>query len=224
MGRKLRTTKALQPTIGLVLVLSLVCAAQNSRVESTEALTNGAVPEAVRRNLETKGYRLTLDDPKPACELWLRKGVPAQAKKDADVSYPQLAESTLVGVVHFPQTAADFRGQQVPAGFYTLRYALIPDDGNHLGVSPNRDFVLLIPAQSDPDPNATFKFQELVAMSAKTAGTRHPSPLSLPPADKALVGTVAKDDQDHWIFSAALKLASGEELPFALIVKGTAQQ
>lgn len=210
--------------IGLVLLLSLVCAAQNSRVESTDALNDGAVPKAVRESLETKGYRLTLDDAKPACELWLRKGVPAQAKKDADVSYPQLAESTLVGIVHFPQAAADFRGQQVPAGFYTLRYALIPDDGNHLGVSPNRDFVLLIPAQSDPDPNATFKFQELVTMSAKSTGTRHPSPLSLPPADKPSVGTVAKDDQDHWIFSAALKLTSGEELPFALIVKGTAQQ
>lgn len=223
MGSKLQSTKGLLPTIGLVL-LSLVCAAQNGRVESTEALNDAAVPEAVRQSLETKGYRLTLDDPKPACELWFRKGVPARAKTDAGVSYPQLAESALVGVVHFPQTAADFRGQQVPAGYYTLRYALIPDDGNHLGVSPNRDFVLLVPAKSDPDPNATFKFQELVAMSAKTAGTRHPSPLSLPPADKPSVGTVTKDDQDHWIFSAALKLASGEELPFALIVKGTAQQ
>ena len=224
MGSKLRNTKALLPTIGLVLLFSLACVAQNSRVESTEALTDSAVSEAVRQSLEAKGYRLTLDDPKPACELWLRKGVPAQTKKEVDVVYPQLAESILVGVVHFPQTAADFRGQQVPVGFYTLRYALIPDDGNHLGVSPNRDFLLLIPAQSDPDPNATFKFQELVTMSAKTARTRHPSPLSLPPADKPSVGTVAKDDQDHWIFSAALTLASGEKLPFALIVKGTAQQ
>jgi len=35
---------------------------------------------------------------------------------------------------------------------------------------------------------------------------------------------LSKDDQDHWIFSAAVKLASGEDLPFSLIVKGTAQQ
>jgi hypothetical protein len=126
--------------------------------------------------------------------------------------------------VHFFQAAADFRGHQVPAGFYTLRYALIPDDGNHLGVSPNPDFLLLIPAQSDSDPSAAFKFQELVTMSAKTGGTKHPSPLSLPPADKPSTGTVARDDQDHWIFSASLKLASGEEMPFALIVKGIAQQ
>jgi len=224
MGGKLRKTKALLPPIA-VLLLSLTCTAQNSKVESTGALTDSAVPEAVRQSLEAKGYRLTLDDPKPVCELWLRKSVPAQVRKDVEgVVYPQLAESTLVGVVHFPQTAADFRGQQVPAGFYTLRYALIPDDGNHLGVSPNRDFLLLIPAQSDSDPKATFKFQELVTMSAKTVGAKHPSALSLPPADKPSAGALAKDDQDHWIFSAALELASGEELPFALIVKGTAQQ
>jgi hypothetical protein len=221
----LRKAKALLPTIGSVLLLSLVCASQESKVESTGALTDSAVPEAVRQSLEAKGYRVVLDDPKPACELWFRKNVPVPAKKDVEgVVYPQLAESILVGVVHYPQAARDFRGQQVPAGFYTLRYALIPDDGNHLGVSPNRDFLLLIPAPSDTDPNATFKFQELVTMSAKTVGAKHPSPLSLLPADKPSAGAVAKDDQDHWIFSAALKLASGEELPLAVIVKWTAQR
>ena len=221
----MRNGKALLPAIGSLLLLSLLCAAQSGKVEGTGPLTDSAVPEQVRQSLQEKGYRLTLDDPKPACEVWLRKSVPAQAKKDAEgIVYPQLAESTLVGVVHFPQAAADFRGQQVPAGFYTLRYALIPDDGNHLGVSSNRDFLLLIPAQSDSDPSATFKFQELVAMSARTVGAKHPSHLSLLPADKPAAGAVARDDQDHWVFSANLKLASGEEIPFALIVKGTAQQ
>lgn len=194
-------------------------------MESAGRLTDTAVPEQVRQSLQENGYRLALDDRKPACELWLRKSVPAQAKKEAEgVAYPQLVESALVGIVHFPQAASDFRGQQVPAGFYTLRYALMPDDGNHLGVSPNRDFLLLIPAPSDSDPSAAFKFQELIAMSARTVGAKHPSALSLPPADKPSTGTVAKDDQDHWIFSTALKLTSGEEIPFALIVKGTAQQ
>ena len=221
----MRKTKALPVTIGLVLLLSLLAAAQNGKVESTGPLTDSAVPEKVRESLNDKGYRLTLDDPKPACELWLRKSIPAAPKKGPEAAaYPQLAESTLVGVVHFFQAAADFRGHQIPAGFYTLRYSLIPDDGNHLGVSPNPDFLLLTPAQSDSDPSAAFKFQELVTMSARTGGTKHPSPLSLPPADKPSTGTIARDDQDHWIFSASLKLASGEEIPFALIVKGIAQQ
>ena len=203
----------------------MFCAAQNGKVESIGPLTDSAVPESVHQSLEAKGYRLTLDDPKSTCEFWARKSTPVQPKKDDQaVIYPELAESTFVGVIHFPQTAADFRGHQIPAGFYTLRYELMPDDGNHLGAAPDRDFLLAIPVQSDSDPSATFKFQDLVSMSAKTSGMKHPSVLSMAPADKATTASVTKDDQDHWIFTSSLKLAQGGELPFALIVKGTAQQ
>jgi hypothetical protein len=211
-------------TIALLLMALLPCAAQSGKLEGIGPLADNAVSQQVRESLEPTGYRLTLDGPQPCCELWLRKSVPAEAKENRELAYPQFAESTLLGVLHFPQAASDFRGHSIPAGFYTLRYELIPDDGNHLGVAATRDFVLAIPAASDPDPNARFQFQELVTMSAKTAGTKHPSPLCLPPVDKPSAGTVTKDDEDHWIFSAFLKLASGEELPFALIVKGTAQQ
>jgi hypothetical protein len=175
--------------------------------------------------LEDKGYSITQDDGSAICDLWLRKDVPSQAKKDSqDVLYTQLAESTLVGVISFPQQTTDFRGQAIKPGVYSLRYELIPNDGNHLGVSPNRDFLLLIPADADPDPSAGFKFQELVAMSRKATGTRHPGPMSLTQPGNDSGPSVAKDDSDHWIFSATMKLASGEPLPFALIVKGIAQQ
>jgi hypothetical protein len=207
-----------------VLVFSLICAAQNGKIEILGSLTDAGVPDAVRQTLDSKGYRIMLDDGTPVCELWLRKNVAAQPKKDsAEVIYPQLAESALIGVLHFSKVGGDFRGQAIPAGFYTLRYALIPDDGNHLGVSPNRDFLLLVPAASDADPNAVFKFHDLVALSRGATGTKHPAPLSLvEPAGTA--PAVSKDDQDHWIFSAAIKLASGEELTFSLVVKGAAQQ
>lgn len=212
--------------IGFIFALSLVCAAQNGKVETVGPLTDNAAPEGVRQVLDSKGYRLTLDVATPICELWMRKSVPAQTKKDVEgVTYPQLAESVLVGVVHFSQAAADIRGNKIPAGFYTLRYALMPNDGNHLGAAPNRDFLLLVPAASDADPNATFKFQELIRLSESATGTKHPSPLSLVQANSAVTApSVSKDDQDHWIFSASMKLASGEELPFALVVKGTTQQ
>jgi hypothetical protein len=214
-----------QPSFAMVcvLLLSLVCAAQTGNVETVGPLKDSSVPDAVRQTLDSKGYRLVLDDEAPL-ELWLRKSIPSQAKKDSpDVIYTELPESTLVGVLHFTKPGSDFRGQQVPAGSYTLRYALIPNDGNHLGVAPNRDFLLLIPAQSDTDPNANFKFEQLVELSRKATGTRHPGPLSLvPPTGKE--PTLSKNDQDYWIFSSAAKLASGEELPLALVVKGAAQQ
>jgi hypothetical protein len=221
-----RKRAAVSSAIGFILVVSLLCAAQTGKVESVGPLTDNAVPEAVRQVLDGKGYRLTLDGSTPACELWIRKSIPAQTKKDVEsVAYPQLAESTLVAVIHFPEAAADFRGHRIPAGFYTLRYAIMPNDGNHLGAAPNRDFLLVIPAASDADPGATFKPEELVTMSARTTGMKHPSPLSLAQTDLGpSIPTVSKDDQDHWIFSATTKLNSGKELPFALVVKGTAQQ
>ena len=64
-----------------------------------------------------------------------------------------------------------------------------------------------------------------MALSEGATGTKHPGPLSLVPADSGVTApSLSKDDQDHWIFSASMKLTSGEELPFALVVKGTTQQ
>jgi hypothetical protein len=220
-----RRTNSLLCAVSVFLWFCAFCAAQSGKAESIGPLTDSAVAEAVRQTLDAQGYRLTLDDRKPECELWVRKSIPAQPNKDVEgVVYPQLAESTMVGVIHFLEAATDFRGHPIPAGFYTLRYELMPNDGNHLGAAPNRDFLLAIPAGSDSDPAATFKFQELVSMSAKTSGAKHPSPLSLVPADNAGSPAVSKDDQEHWTFTASMKLASGEELRFALIVRGEAQQ
>lgn len=183
------------------------------------------VSTALRQAVEDKGHRLSLDDGSVACDIWLRKSVPAQAKKDVPGAlYPQLAESTLLGVISFPQATTDYRGQAIAAGTYSLRYELIPDDGNHLGVAPNRDFVLLIPVKDDANPDAVFKFQELVDLSRKATGTRHPGPMNLVQAEGGAAPAVTRDDEDHWVFSSAVKLASGAELPVALVVKGTAPQ
>ena len=133
----MRKLAAVSFAIDFILAVSVLCSAQTGKVESVGPLTDGAVTEAVRHALDEKGYRLTLDDPTPVCELWIRKSVPAQAKEDTEgVAYPNLAESTLIAVIHFPQAAADFRGHRIPAGFYTLRYAIMPNDGNHLGEPP----------------------------------------------------------------------------------------
>jgi len=208
-----------------VSVASLALATQTGKIEPIGAVTDSRVAEGVKKVLEPKGYRVSLDDGSVVCEIWLRNKIPAQPKKDSPGAlYSQLAESALVGVIYFPQATTDYRGQNIPKGAYTLRYELIPNDGNHLGVAPNRDFVLLVPVASDDNPDATFKFDELVSMSRKATGTKHPGPLSLVQPESGTAAAVSKDDEDHWIFSAGVKLASGEDLPIALVVKGTAPQ
>jgi hypothetical protein len=221
-----RNTAGLSLSIVLVLLISPFCSAQNGKVEKIGPLTDSSVSELVRQSLESIGYRVLLDDGSPICELWIRKDTPTQAKKDSqDLLYSEFSESTLLAVLHFAKSGSDFRGQSIATGFYTLRYELIPDDGNHLGVSANRDFLLLVPAAADSDPKSSFSFDELVGLSRKATGTRHPGPLSLDrPPTSATAPAVSKDDQDHWIFSASMKLVSGQEVPFALVIKGTAQQ
>jgi hypothetical protein len=69
------------------------------------------------------------------------------------------------------------------------------------------------------------KFPDLVALSERATGTRRPGCLSLVQSDGGTrAAAVSKDDQDHWIFSASMELSTGEKPPFAVVVKGTAQQ
>lgn len=209
------------------LLLSIAPAAfpQTGKVDTLGALNDAAVPEAIRSALDAKGYRIRLDDGSVACELWFGKAISGQPKKEVPGTvYPELPESTFVGVLRFPQPGSDYRGQPIAPGYYTLRYELLPNDGNHLGAAPNRDFLLLVPAAEDADPKATLTRSEVIERSRKASGTHHPAPLSLVQPDNATTPAVTKAEEDHWIFSASIKLVSGGELPVALVVKGQAQQ
>jgi hypothetical protein len=207
------------------LLISLPCWAQAGKIEPIGQLTESAVPEAIRAAVSAKGYRIAPDDASPAIEIWYRKDVPAQPKAASTTAvYDRLTPSALVGALHFTKASTDFRGQSVAVGFYTLRAALMPDDGNHLGVAPSRDFLLLVPAAADPGPDATPKFADLVALSRQASGTKHPAPLSLVPAEAGTAAALTKDDEGHIIFTATVHLSSGEDFPIALIVKGTAPQ
>ena len=216
------------PNCGILaafLLISSYGTAQAGRVEAPGALKDAAVPEAIRQTLAPTGYRILPDINSPAIQIWYRKEVPAHPKNaSADAIYDRLAESTLLGVIYFSKPSQDYRDQTVPAGFYTLRYALMPNDGNHLGVAPSRDFLLLIPASADPGPDKTLKFQDLVALSRQASGTKHPAPLSLVQAEGGATPATSRDDEGHVIFTTQVHLSSGEEMPLALVVKGTAPQ
>ena len=118
----------------------------------------------------------------------------------------------------------DFRGQAIKPGTYSLRYELIPEDGNHLGVSANRDFLLAVPVASDADPNASFEFQQVVNMSKPAIGGNHPSPWSLVPAEKGDVPRVYQNADGFDVLVANVTTSAGKTFPLALVVKGQAQQ
>jgi hypothetical protein len=194
------------------------------KVESTALPTDGRIPDPIRKVLAASGYHVTLDDG-ATLDVWFRAEVPTgkYAGDSAGASYSDFAESTLFGVISFPAAWQDYRGQAVPAGLYTLRYELHPNDGNHLGVASDRDFLLLVPIGLDSDPNASFSFQQLVGLSKQATHSKHPSPLNMPAPDAKQFPAVTQDSEDHMILQVKIKTSSGE-VPIALVVRGKSSE
>lgn len=205
--------------VGLLLTAPLALLAQSPKVERIASPPDG-LPHDVTAALEDKGYRVTLDDGWTA-ELWLAKTVNLAAKGSADALYPELSNSEFIAVLRLPKGMSDFRGQAVPAGTYTLRYQLLPEDANHLGVSPNPDFLLAIPVASDAKPDATYAFDKLVALRAKSTGA-HPAVIALDKAGEP--GTAIFDDQKLLVLTVSTSSVTGKPEALGIVLKGQAAQ
>lgn len=163
------------------------------------------------------------------CDIWLRKDIPTVASPGMElgVVYTQLAPGTLVGAIRFPAQVIDFRDQKIKPGVYTLRYELSPVNGNHQGVAPQRDFLLLGPPALDTT-TAALGFKPLVHLSRKTTTRHHPSVWSMMPADGApaqLPAVVTQDGDNGTIqvlfFKADLGAAgSAKPTTIGLVVNG----
>jgi hypothetical protein len=208
----------------LSLIIPFAVHAETGKVESIGTFSDAGASDSLRKALEPKGYRVSLADG-VLCELWLSNAI-ASGKNDAQgATDTWVADSALIGVITFPRASTDFRKQNIKPGSYTLRYAVHPQDGNHIGISPIRDFLLLVPVALDQDPKAKFKFEELTALSKKTSGTNHPSPMSLVSPDGISAWpSVLEDENGHLVFAAKGKNSSGVESPVAFVVKGVVEQ
>ncbi len=135
---------------------------------------------AISQALQQQGSKIVAGNGTVVCEIWFRSALPSGGQSsDQNVTLGTIPQGALLGVIRFPAQGADRRGQPIKAGVYTLRYSLIPVNGDHQGAAPQRDFVLLTPAADDKDANATPSFDALVAMSRKASGTPHPASLSI---------------------------------------------
>lgn len=204
----------------LVAFVPTITAKQGGyKVESIGALTAASVSEAVRGALDAKGVRVIGGDGKPLCEIWFRKEIPTAKAEVPNANFGQIPEGTLVGVINFPAGASDFRGQGIKAGYYTLRYGLILNDGNHLGVSSYRDFVLLGLVAEDKD-TAALSFDEMIKLSRNASGTGHPSPWNLLPAtSNEGLPKIVKNDVEHIILEVKVTTKSGP-LVIGMVVIG----
>ena len=197
---------------GALLGASMILA-QDFKLEPIATAAPG-LPAAYAALIQTEGYRIN-GPSGPWCEIWLRKSMPTGAKPTDDAIVFPIAQGTLVGILRFPATGADRRGQTIQPGVYTLRYSNYPVDGSHQGVAPQRDFLLLTPIASDADPNAMPAFDALVQMSTKASGTPHPAVISIETPSGSTFPAVTKEGDHDWVLNVKIG-----NLPFAIIVAG----
>lgn len=153
-------------------------------------------------------------------EIWLVNGVAATAPGPG---WSNVESGTLVGALRVTGTFKEIRGKVVKPGVYTLRYGQQPQNGDHLGISPFREFLLLSPAAVDRDPKV-LGFDGAVAVSKQTVGTAHPSSLSLDPPEDApgAVGSAYKNESGHdgVVFEVKQSGKGAGSIKFGLILLG----
>ena len=170
----------------------------------------------IREALQKDGAKIIGPKGSAFCEVWLRSQAPTGAKStEQNVSFTQIPHGSLLGVIRFPAQGADRRGQLIKPGLYTLRLSFYPPDGDHQGVAPQRDFLLMVPAADDTDLNATPNYDQLVKMSTKASGTSHPAVLSIwKPESPSATAALSKEGED-WVLKAVLG-----GTPIAVLVVG----
>ena len=220
----------LRASVGAAVMLLVSCvvthpaAAQSYKTEKVTLAAPSELSAAVRGVLVGDALRVTGPNG-IVCEVWLRSAVPvnAAAEQKADIAFQAIAEGTLVGAIRFPSNVQDYRGQPILSGVYTLRYALIPEDGAHMGAAPpHRDFLLLGPPAQDASP-ATVTRDQALDLSRNVTQHRHPtiwplSPSKLAPASLPVM--THQEDPDCWLLNFLLALEGGKTVPAALVVRG----
>jgi hypothetical protein len=197
-----------------LLAFLLVQAADLSGTRHSDPLTaDFAAPIAAQ--ISPGGVRATVGA--NTLTFWWVKDLPM---KSSPPSWSDVPEGTLIGAVKIEKDFRDTRGRVIKAGPYTLRYGIQPANGDHLGVSPYREFLLLSPAKQDADA-APPGHDNLVELSKQTIGGSHPAVWSLDPpvATDAALSVRANTELDLKALVMEVPVAGGT-LRFGLVLIG----
>jgi hypothetical protein len=168
----------------LLLALAITTPAawgvEPSSIEAAE-LHAGNVPQGIFADLESHGIRVFTyvnGLRMPICEIFWAKTAATHSNKNAAsrATYSNLEPGSLLGVIRFLAEASDeyredFHDQKLKAGYYTMRYAVIPGEDAH-------DFLVLSPLDADADP-AIVSSDQLIRHGKLASRTDRPAVLSL---------------------------------------------
>jgi hypothetical protein len=187
------------------------------------------VVEPVRKLLDPEAL-VVRDGDRVVMRVWFRAEIPVKASEEQvknGLTYREIPEGTLVGVLELPEEFTDYRKQKLPAGVYTLRFAVQPDIGDHTGTTPHPEFCLICPAAEDKDGEDIEK-KKLIELSSKVNEGRHPAVLLMWP-NNGKDATVKVLDKGNGVLIATIKRAvvAGEvktTLGFAVTVAGVRKE
>jgi hypothetical protein len=162
--------------------------------------------------------------------IWFRNEIPIKASEEQvknGLTYREIPEGTFIGVLEFPRTFTDYRKQELPAGVYTLRFAIQPDIGDHTGTTPQPEFCLICPSAEDKSEELIEK-KKLIEVSSKVNEGRHPAVLLLWP-NNGKDSAVKVIDKGNGVQIATIKRPVSSEdskalLGFAVTVAGVRKE
>ena len=188
-------------------------------MEKTDAAPPESVSSEIREALGPGALQVVADG-KSLADFWLRPEVPVAetASTELGVGFGLLPQCTLLGVVRLGAAWSDYKENPIPAGVYTLRYAIQPADGNHMGVAVYRDYLLLVPVSDDTSVDVDWSPELLWEKSKASTGTPHPAVLALfpiweEPSEPGLV----RNEMDQWTLAVPVGSVSPT---LGLVVEG----
>ena len=200
--------------------------AADYRIQATKDAPPAAeLSQQIAAQISPHGLQVIQGEKRSVCEIWPARqwAVKTDFQPSDTVMYPfEIGE--LMGVVRFGRKAADFRGQEIAAGVYTLRYGNQPVDGNHVGTFATRDFLLMLPARADRSPKALAEM-DLFKTSGQSAESSHPAIVPLVKVEDGDAPAIRHiDEHDWWTVRLAGADAKGGKLALEMIVVGKAAE
>jgi len=213
---------------GLWVIWSLVIGVQTARAAEPYSIEPAQLhaadlPQPVAGVLNAQGLRVfTYSNGlrMSICEVFWVSTVSTQDGPPA-ARYDNLNPGTLLGVIRFLSEAGDeyredSHDQKLKAGYYTMRYAVLP--GGDAG-----DFLLLSPLTVDRDPKAPPSTDQLVSQGRSASGTYRPALLRLVPKEEGNkdLSSIRMDDAGTCILQIKLHAKSNSgprELTLAVIL------
>jgi hypothetical protein len=187
---------------------------QAPKATSLQEIPPADLAPAIASKLQASGAKAIVGG--ATLDIWWAQSISGDGS-----GWSNVESGTLVGAMRVTGPFKEVRGKVVAPGVYTLRYGLQPQNGDHLGISPFREFIVLSPAGADSDPKV-LGFDGVVALSKQVIGTSHPAALSLDPPEDApgAVLSTYKNDSGHDGIVFEVPRAPAGTLKFGLIVSG----